>query len=317
MKIRQRKASKVKGASKATSAGRARGAWRLFGRGQNRRLKVSASSGQKRDTAELSAAASPSRAFGQRARALLWGVACSLLVIAALGSVGVVSFFGYRALRSSHAFDVKTIEVQGARQVLPAEVRARVAAWQHTSIFAVDRVAMGEVVQRHPWVRRARVVRVLPNSLRIVLEEQRAVAVVLLDVFYLVNEAGDLFKRATQAEADGLTVLTGPTRAEFLVKRQRADARIRIGLKALSSYQAQIRPALSEVHVGGRGEVTFFLRKSGTALRFGRMLSGDRLRQLDAVWAALGPKSKRARALYLDHEVRANRVIVRMNDDRE
>lgn len=314
MKARERKASKAEKASRPAT-GRRR--WRFFGRGRNRRLKRSTQielEGRDQAGGEERSTRQPR---GQRLKALLGAAARFVVVIAALGAIGAGSFFGYRALRNTSAFDVKVIEIEGARNVLPADLRDRAAAWRGISIFAVDREALQGAVEGHPWVRQARVVRELPDTLRVLVEEERAVAAVLLDAFYLVNEAGELFKRASQAEADGLPVITGPTRAEFVAKRQSAEARIRLGLKALGSYQQQIRPALSEVHVGARGEVTFFLRKSGTALRFGRMLSRDRLRQLDAVWAALGSKSKRARALYLDHEVRANRVIVRMNDDRE
>lgn len=315
MKKRARKASEQ---AKTAKAPPRRRRFRLFSRGRNRRLKRATlrggEHGKEQGGAEERKGAAP---LTQRLKAALWATARVMLTLVALGGMGAGAFFGYRTLRETRAFDLETIEVVGARHVLPVEIEDRVAPWRGHSLLKLESRAVIGVVEAHPWVRSARVVRVLPQTLRVIVTEQHASAVVLLDALYLVNEKGELFKRATPAEADGLPVITGPTRAEFLAKRERAEARIRLGLKALEDYRAQIRPALSEVHVGDRDEITFFLRNSGTALRFGRMLSRGRLRQLDAVWAALGPKSKRARAFYLDHEVRANRVIVRMNDDRE
>ncbi len=66
------------------------------------------------------------------------------------------------------------------------------------------------------------------------------------------------------------------------------------------------------MNLGPRDEITLYLRRGGQAVRLGGDVSAERLRRFDAVWTALGPEVRRARAIFLDHEIRTDRVIVRM-----
>lgn len=249
--------------------------------------------------------------LGKLAGALVF-TAKTLLVLLLLAGVGLAGYLGYQRILRSSYFDIEKITIRGTRHALPAELRARIEGIKGHSIFRADLNAVAEAVQKHPWVATARVLRQLPRTLRIDVREHRVRAVVLLQKLYLVSSQGELFKRATVAESEGLPVLTGIDRQEFVKSPTNARERVKRALAALEAYQQQIRPALSEVNVGADGEVTFYLRKNGTALRFGKRFSEQRLAQLDAVWAALGPDAPRALALYLDHEVRKNRVVVRL-----
>ena len=123
-----------------------------------------------------------------------------------------------------------------------------------------------------------------------------------------------IFKRAQRGETEGLPLVSGLDRATLLKNRVYARLWIQRALSVIARYYAQPRPPLSEVRLGTQGELTLFLRRGGIALRFGRTFSEERLRKLDAVWRALGPKKvKRLRALLLDHEARADRVIARLS----
>ncbi len=83
-------------------------------------------------------------------------------------------------------------------------------------------------------------------------------------------------------------------------------------LEALKRYyDGAPRPPLSEVAVGERDQLTLFLRQGGVALRLGASASDARLKRFDRVWAALGPDTQRVRVVYLDNEIRADRVTVR------
>jgi len=183
------------------------------------------------------------------------------------------------------------------------------------SIFRVNTAHLRQDLLEHPWVLDASIYRALPDTLRIELVEQRANAAVLLGHLYLLNEQGRIFKRASAQEADGLPVITGIERIDYLNGEPLVHSQIERALWTLAAYRkagAHQRPAVSEVHVPKNGEVTIFLRQGGTALRIGQQLTAKKLRRFDAVWAALGPDSERARAVYLDHSVRADRVVVRL-----
>ncbi len=235
-----------------------------------------------------------------------------LAMLALLGVAGLGGYHGYQRMQRSTYFDVDKVTISGTRHSLPSELQERIAGVKGRSIFDLELDAVAQALQRHPWVKRAKVLRQLPRTLRVEIVEHRVQAAILLGHFYLVSREGQVFKRAELAEAEGLPLITGVERKELVTRPKRAGERIKVALGALSAYQRRVRPPLSEVHIGAGDEVTFFLRKSGTALRFGTRLSERRLAQLDAIWAALGADSGRARALYFDHEVRGDQVVVRM-----
>jgi cell division septal protein FtsQ len=235
-----------------------------------------------------------------------------VVVLGVVGGVGVGGYYGYRRLMASTYFSVAQIEVRGAKRAPEGEVVRLVQSVKGRNIFAVDLPTVARLAKGHPWIKSARVSRELPNRLTIDVEEHHAQALLLLGHLYLVSDSGHVFKRADPEESQGLAVITGLDRAGYLGEPSSAAWHIQRAMSVLERYYRQPRPALSEVNLGPRGEVTLYLRRGGVAVRLGSDASDERLGRFDAVWAALGPEVSRARVMFLDNEIRADRVTVRM-----
>jgi cell division protein FtsQ len=235
------------------------------------------------------------------------------LVGAVLLGAGMGGYLSYQRLMTSDTFRIQAIRVEGARNA-PAEELQRLAQdllGRH--IFNADVAAARAAVMEHPWVRSASLHRRLPDTVVVEVQEHEPRALLLIGHLYLVNPEGQVFKRAAVGETAGLPVITGLARLDYLNNPQAAGERIRRALAALERYgQGRGRPPLSEINVSPRGTVTLFLQRGGVALHFGNGVSEDRLQKLDAVWAALGPETGRARAVFLDNEAHRSRVTVRM-----
>jgi len=283
---------------------------RLLGRGpRNRRLR------QRRVTRSESEAPRPPRdwrALGARVGRIALHAFKGLALCAALAAVGLGGYYGYlRASRSTY-FHVKSIEVTGTRRAPRSEIVRSVESTRGRSLFSVDLKAIARAARGHPWVKRAVVRRELPDRLVIEVTEHKAEAVLLLGHLYLVGDDGEAFKRAALDEAVGLPVLTGIARPAYLNEPAASRARVVRALETLRRYyDGAPRPPLSEVNVGDRDQVTLFLRQGGIALRLGSGVGETRLKRFDRVWAALGPDTQRVRVVYLDNEIRADRVTVR------
>lgn len=250
-------------------------------------------------------------------RAILAGVTLLLLKVVLLAGVvaGTVAagYFGYRQLITSDHFAVKLIRVEGNQRALGDEVQRLVKDSLGRQIFTLELARVREAAARHAWVSGAKVRRELPATLVVSVKEHEPRALLLLGHLYLVNSEGKVFKRATTEETEGLPVITGLKRLDYMNKPDAHAPVLQRALDALALYREEQRPPLSEVNVGARGEVTLYMRQGGAALRFGRVINKDRLNKLDAVLAAMGPKSRRVRVVYLDNEARHDRVTVRMN----
>jgi cell division protein FtsQ len=148
------------------------------------------------------------------------------------------------------------------------------------------------------------------------ITEQKASALLLMGHLYLVNSEGHIFKRAELAETEGLPIITGLERIDYLNDQEHARQKIIRALTAIQQYNVKPRPQLSEINIGEREEITFYLRH-GQAVRLGTKITDEKLQKFDTVWTALGTDASRTRLVFLDHEVRSDRVIVRMNNRSE
>lgn len=315
---------------------------RLFGGGGNRRVHRSQATGpmpaahaetddsaaedkprrSKRATAERPARASKDPAAPGRLRGAgkaIKRIALRATTVAAVLAVGLGAAFagncGYKHLQRSTHFNVAQISFSGLDRIDASELRERVGSVYGRAIFNVDSDEVARALEGHPWVRKADVQQDLPRTLRVSIVEQRARAAVLLGDVYLVNDEGEVFKQATGDEASGLVMVTGLERGAYLERPQDTQRAIMRALERIYAYRRQERPPLSEVHLGQGGETSMFLRRGGIALRFGNRFGEAGLRRFDEVWAALGTESNNVRAVYLDHERRPDRVIVRMSSN--
>ncbi|MCK5800697.1 MAG: FtsQ-type POTRA domain-containing protein, partial [Deltaproteobacteria bacterium] len=169
--------------SQRHDASRQRGSFaRFFGQRRNRRITprstLLAGLDSRPDDDDLTILSWPSRLL-ERLRSffrILGHTALSVLkvsiVVGALGGMGLGAYLAYQQIQRSKHFDINRILVTGARHALPSEIIERVGGVKGRSIFDVDLSLVARTVQRHPWIKRSKVIRQLPRTLRIdVIEE--------------------------------------------------------------------------------------------------------------------------------------------------
>ena len=303
----------------------------LFGRGRNRRLHeptwraddpTPTPAGEVAPRKKRKAATAPSLPRWARPdllqlRAIFTGAALLLLKVVFLAGVvagtSAAGYFGYRQLLTSDHFTVKVIRVEGNQRASGPEVHKLIKDVLGRQMFTLELAKLQEAAAGHAWVHKAEMRRELPATLVVKVTEHEPRALLLLGHLYLVNGEGEVFKRATTEETEGLPVVTGIKRLDYMNAPKAQAPLLKRALDALALYREEQRPPLSEVNVGEQGQVTLYMRRGGAALRFGKVMNKNRLSKLDAVLAALGPKARRVRVVYLDNEARQDRVTVRMN----
>ncbi len=184
------------------------------------------------------------------------------LGVALLFIAGVV--YGSHALRDPSVLAVRTVRIEGPLQhVRPERLRAAVLAGLRGNFFTVDLQRLEASVTALPWVARAQVRREWPLALRVLVQEQVAVARWGLDG--LLNPGGEVFEPAEMDErlTRALPVLYGPDgqsrrvlhRWRWLVERMGA-----VGLEPLALYLDERRSWRAWLDgrievVLGRGEI--------------------------------------------------------------
>ena len=121
------------------------------------------------------------------------------------------------ALRSP-LWPVRDVTIQGElRHTIRPEIEAALHGRVHGNFFSVDVVEVRDALERLPWVRRAAVRRVWPDSLEATLEEH--VALARWGESALVNTYGERFPGGTNQQ---LPRLSGPRGSEGEVARRYA-----------------------------------------------------------------------------------------------
>jgi cell division protein FtsQ len=98
------------------------------------------------------------------------------LVFVAACVVGLSAVAVYQAVAASGWFTLRRVDLQGAVSTPREELMRRLNANLSTSLWQLDLAAIRAEMERQPGVLKAEVVRVMPDTLRVTVEERKPVA---------------------------------------------------------------------------------------------------------------------------------------------
>lgn len=111
----------------------------------------------------------------------------TLVVVLALAAAGV----GIRYLITSGPMKLDRIEVAGNEQASAAEIAESTQLQKEAHLLSLSTRTIASRVERVPWVKTAKVERILPSTIRITVTERRAQATLIIgDVSYLIDREG-------------------------------------------------------------------------------------------------------------------------------
>lgn len=264
-------------------------------------------------------------ARGLPGRARLWELAQKLgrkclPVVMITSSVGLAlgtCYLGYNWMTHSTRFQITELHVEGNQELTHSQIAALLALGENANIFRTDMDTLEDRLTASPWISEAAVSRSMPRGLDIEVREQRALAAVELDGFYLLNTNGKPFKRANidRGELEGLCIITGLSREFFLAAEEQSREMLLYALDALQSYHANPkRPRLGELHLDERHGITLITYQDAIAIHVGNP-SGeefdDRYRTFDSAWRALDAEEHAAaRAFRIADRTPSDRVTI-------
>ena len=168
------------------------------------------------------------------------------LVLLTAAAWFAVAVFGHWLLTTPR-FKVATVDVRGAARVPTARVLAAAAVDPGTSLFSLDPRAIAGRVAAIPEIRRADVVRELPDRVVITVEERRPFTLVNAGRLHWLDEEGRLLGASPEAVVPQVPVVSGLSDEEVASMRsvpspkaRAAIALIRALLRTGSALAAEI-----------------------------------------------------------------------------
>ena len=205
---------------------------------------------------------------------------------AAAAVVAVVIVSAHWALTSPR-FAVTAVEVRGASRVPPQRILEVSGIVHGANLWRINPEHVRARLEELPEIRRADVVRELPNRVSIVVEERRPFTLVHAGRLHWLDEEGRVLGEESHAVAPEVPVISGLSEDELASMRttpgpraRQAITLIRALLRAGSSLAAEI----SEIDMS-RAEGPVLYTVDGVEVRLGTEEWEERLARLEGVLA--------------------------------
>jgi cell division protein FtsQ len=171
--------------------------------------------------------------------ALIYGV-----VIGGQGALAYAKLWdGIEAVAVAAGFGVKEIIVEGQDHVTDADVTKALEAGPATMMLGFDTDSAKARLESLPWIRHAQVMRLLPSTLRVVIDERKPFAVWQLNGrTYVVDSEGTLLAPAVREAYADLPLIVGEGAGQSAPEL----------FTALKPYDALRNALLASIRVGDR-----------------------------------------------------------------
>jgi cell division protein FtsQ len=212
-----------------------------------------------------------------------------------VGTAVVVVLAGHWMLTTPR-FAVVAVEVRGASRV-PAPRILEVAGIVHgTNLWRIDPDLVRSRLEALPEIRRADVVRELPNRVSIRVEERRPFTLVHAARLHWLDEDGRLLGEESHAVATEVPVISGLSEDELATMRTAPGPRARAAIaliRALLRTGSALAAEISEIDMS-RAEGPVLYTVDGVEVRLGSEEWEERLARLEGVLSQMGSQDVHA-----------------------
>jgi cell division septal protein FtsQ len=220
---------------------------------------------------------------------------------------------GARWATTSPRFAIAGVEVHGASRVPVPRILAAAAIVPGTNLWTLDGGAVAARVSALPEIRRADVVRELPNRVTIVVEERRPFTLVHAARLHWMDEEGRVLGEERRAVVPGVPVISGLTEDELVSMRTSPGPKARAAvalIRALLRSGNALAAEISEIDMS-RPEGPVLYTVDGVEVRLGAEDWDERLARLEGVLAQVATQDVSGVDLRFKDQVVLRRGLVR------
>ncbi len=241
-------------------------------------------------------------------------------LLLAVASICGGGYGAYRWITTTPKLAIETFSITGNDRAAETEIRALLGIGPGENILLADLGSAHDRLLGHPWIREVSLARRFPQGLDIAVVERRPLALVDLGHLYLLDERGEVFKRALPGDPLDLPVITGLPRGDWAERPEEARQRLDEALHALAAWGERERSRAlqaAEVHLDEAEGVTLYLGDRGPAVKLGHGDFERKLDRLDRVLAEVERRGERVELVRLDNRARPGWIAARLAEATE
>jgi cell division protein FtsQ len=247
------------------------------------------------------------------------------LVMAFMAAVGFGAIRGWSWLHRSGRFSVRTIAFSGLHRANEEDLIRRGRLVKGVNIFSVDTAQASAAMEKAEWVAHARVVRSLPDTVAVDIEERQPFAILSSGGLVVIDDSGVRIKDLSAEDHLDLPILSGFSPEGTTSEGHTGPADIATALRIVRLWNAQpvgkVVP-LSELHASSEAGETAFTAFCGddpaVEVRLGTFAGNSDqeitpvLERLHRMWTELQREGRRARSIDLGNRQRPDWVPTRL-----
>ena len=225
-----------------------------------------------------------------------------------MGTATAVALGGNWVLTTPR-FAVVAVEVRGASRVPPQRILVVSGIVHGTNLWRIDPDHVRARLESLPEIRRADVVRELPNRVSIVVEERRPFTLVHAARLHWLDEDGRLLGEESRAVATEVPVISGLSEDELATMRTSPGPKARAAIaliRALLRSGSGLTAEISEIDMS-RAEGPVLYTVDGVEVRLGAEEWDERLARLEGVLAQVASQDVNGVDLRFKDQVVLNR----------
>ena len=250
----------------------------------------------------------------RRRRARLLAAVARALGVVLLALLTLTAAAGaHRWVTTSPRFAVAAVDVHGASRLSPDRIRAVAPHKPGDNLWSIDTSQVRLRLEGLAEIRRADVVRALPNRLTILVEERRPFTLVHAGRLHWLDEEGHVLGEETHAVAPDVPIISGLTEEELATMRTAPSTKARDAItliRTLLRSGGGLAAEISEIDMG-RVEGPVLYTVDGVEVRLGTDDWDERLARLEGVLGQVATQEVR----YVDLRFR-DQVILRKGQPR-
>jgi len=252
---------------------------------------------------------------GTRRRALARVLRLAGPAVLSVAAVAGAGWLAWSQAVEGDLLRIRELRFEGLSRVGAEELTelSPVRAGDHLLLADLDGAAAA--LARHPWVASVEIRRRLPPALEIRVVERRAVALVDLAGLYLVDDRGEVFKRAAPGDGLDLPIVTGISRDDWVERRAEVEPVLQGALGLLARWREgglDEKAPLSQLQIDPVYGAIAWAGEQGFEVRLGHGDIADKLSRLERVLSAVEAEGQRPEVLHLDNRRRPDWVAVRL-----
>jgi cell division septal protein FtsQ len=245
---------------------------------------------------------------------LLKGICKATILIVVVAVLAFICRVVYGYMVDSPLLTLREVVIEGCRKISEREILSMTQLDRRPNILSVELDALRSKVETNPWIARAEIRRIFPDSISIKVTERRPAAIILLDRLYYIDAQGAIFARVPEDQDIDYPILTGLHREDFKANPDQSRALLSKALTlvtVMEDGEVLSKKDISEIHMDKAFGISIYTKEGAIEIKLGLDHYEPKWKRLERVWRHLRETSLNPLSIDCNYE---KRIIVKMRE---